>query len=133
MYKLMVLLASCVVQCAAANTFADNSPQLSALIERQALSSFAVSPRPLQHQPRAEPDSFANNQAQIWQLGHDNQVDVVQLGQGNELMILQRGDDNLATIVQRGDNNFLQLEQRGQSTFSIEQIGNNGAVSVTQY
>ena len=41
--------------------------------------------------------------------------------------------NNLADITQRGAANQLELTQLGNATFTIEQLGNGAALSITQY
>jgi minor curlin subunit len=109
------------------------SVTLSALLERQNLANLAHIQQQGQHNQLNLQQQQDANMALIWQFGLNNQADLLQTGQGNALLLLQKGDDNHAIILQRGNHNFLQLEQQGSANFSIEQIGDGGAVSVTQY
>ncbi len=109
------------------------SLSLAALLERQNLANLAQIQQQGQHNELSLQQQQDANMALIWQLGLNNQAHLQQTGQGNALLLLQKGDDNLATILQRGNHNFLQLEQQGSASFSIEQIGDGAAVSVTQY
>lgn len=109
------------------------SVTLSAMLERQHLANLAHIQQQGQHNQLNLQQQQDANLALIWQFGLNNQAKLLQSGQGNALLLLQKGQNNLATILQRGDDNFMQLEQRGGADFSIEQIGDSGAVSVTQY
>lgn len=112
---------------------AELSPALAALLERQQMANIAQIQQRGQHNSLSLQQQHDENIALVWQFGSDNQAELLQSGQGNALLLEQKGEANLATIIQRGDRNFLQLEQRGRANFSIEQIGDGGAVSVTQY
>lgn len=133
MTKITFLLAALLGFCGAAQGETELSPQLAALLERNNLANLAHLQQQGQHNQLSLQQQQDNNIALVWQFGLDNQADMTQSGQGNTLILQQRGDANLATILQRGNHNFLQLEQQGHSQFSIEQIGDGGAVSVTQY
>ncbi len=85
-----------------------------------------------------------HNQAEMLQSGHDNtnatlqvgvenQASVHQYGSGNEVEILQVGWANQAEITQVGNGNLVQLNQLGSANFSIEQIADNAAITITQY
>ncbi|MFT5294033.1 MAG: minor curlin subunit [Colwellia sp.] len=83
-----------------------------------------------------------NNKSTVNQSG-DNLAIVTQVGNGNLVDINQQGSDNLAVVTQVGDYNEIDINQIGQSNvavgiqlggqgFSIEQIGDNMNVVVTQ-
>lgn len=85
-----------------------------------------------------------SNHAEMLQSGHDNtnatlqfgaenQANVHQYGSGNEVQLLQVGWSNQADITQVGDGNLVQLNQLGSANFSIEQIADNAAITITQY
>lgn len=85
-----------------------------------------------------------SNHADVLQSGHDNtnatvqfgvenQASVHQYGSGNEVQLLQVGWANQANITQVGDGNLVKLNQLGSANFSIEQIADNAAITITQY
>jgi minor curlin subunit len=130
---LLPSLGLLLMQCNFSLHAAELSPSLAAMLERQNLANLAQIQQRGQHNQLSLQQQHDENIALVWQFGIDNQADVLQSGLGNALILQQKGDENLATIIQRGHHNFLQLEQQGRASFSIEQIGDGGAVSVTQY
>lgn len=75
----------------------------------------------------------ASNMIDLIQVGNNNQAEVIQLGQDNEVELLQLGADNQAFITQIGDDNLVQINQLGSASFSIEQIADGAAMTITQY
>jgi minor curlin subunit len=73
------------------------------------------------------------NNAYLTQLGIGNQASVIQIGSNNELELLQQGDNNRADVTQIGNDNLIQINQLGSANFSIEQIADNAAITITQY
>lgn len=133
MTKINIFIAALGLFAGVAHGEIEFSPQLAALLERQQLANLAQIQQQGQHNQLSLQQQQDNNVALIWQFGLDNEADLSQTGQGNTLILRQQGDANLANIFQRGNHNFLQLEQQGHTSFSIEQIGDGGVVSVTQY
>lgn len=74
-----------------------------------------------------------DNDAYITQQGELNQVFVAQAGSDNEVKLLQSGGKNSASITQIGEANLVELNQTGSHSFSILQIADNAAISITQY
>ncbi|WP_443019908.1 curlin [Shewanella sp. OMA3-2] len=73
------------------------------------------------------------NQASILQLGESNLAYIAQYGVNNEVELLQAGENNNASITQTGNDNRVQLNQLGSANFSIEQIADGAAITITQY
>jgi minor curlin subunit len=73
------------------------------------------------------------NQASILQLGEGNQAYIAQYGVNNEVELLQAGENNNASVTQTGNDNRVQLNQLGSANFSIEQIADGAAITITQY
>lgn len=73
------------------------------------------------------------NWAYIMQVGEGNTADILQLGSNNEVELLQAGENNNASVIQVGDDNRVQLNQLGSANFSIEQIADGAAITITQY
>lgn len=74
-----------------------------------------------------------NNSTQVAQVGLNNQANIMQYGDNNEVELLQVGVDNQADITQVGNDNLVQLNQLGSANFSIEQIADGAAITITQY
>jgi minor curlin subunit len=77
--------------------------------------------------------SGAGNGANLIQMGSNNHADIIQYGQDNEVELLQAGADNRANITQIGNDNLVQINQLGSASFSIEQIADGAAITITQY
>ncbi len=77
--------------------------------------------------------SGEGNITDIIQIGNSNQAEILQFGQDNEVELLQAGVDNQAYITQIGDENSVQINQLGSASFSIEQIADGAAITITQY
>ncbi|MCW3171829.1 curlin [Shewanella subflava] len=73
------------------------------------------------------------NHASVLQLGDNNQAHIAQFGVNNEIELLQAGEKNTASIIQTGNDNRAQLNQLGSANFSIEQIADGAAITITQY
>ena len=73
------------------------------------------------------------NHASVLQLGDNNQAHIAQYGVNNEIELLQAGEQNNASIIQTGNDNQAQLSQLGSANFSIEQIGDGAAITITEY
>ena len=73
------------------------------------------------------------NHASVLQLGDNNQAHIAQYGVNNEIELLQAGEQNNASIIQTGNDNQAQLSQLGSASFSIEQIADGAAITITQY
>lgn len=73
------------------------------------------------------------NQTSILQLGKGNQAYIAQFGVNNEVELLQAGEHNNASVTQTGNDNRVQLNQLGSANFSIEQIADGAAITITQY
>lgn len=73
------------------------------------------------------------NITELLQIGSNNQAEIIQLGQDNEVELLQSGANNQAFITQIGDDNLVQINQLGSASFSIEQIADGAAMTITQY
>uniref|UniRef100_Q0HRH3 Curlin associated repeat protein n=1 Tax=Shewanella sp. (strain MR-7) TaxID=60481 RepID=Q0HRH3_SHESR len=74
-----------------------------------------------------------DNSAYLIQQGNNNNAIVIQVGIENEVQLQQAGNSNSALITQWGDANLVQLNQTGSNNFSITQIADNAAISITQY
>lgn len=75
----------------------------------------------------------AQNIVEITQAGLGNQVLIAQVGTGNQALINQQGNDNLVDILQQGDHNLVNVNQFGNQSFTVQQIGDNGEITITQY
>jgi minor curlin subunit len=73
------------------------------------------------------------NNAYLYQQGLGNEASVIQIGSNNELELLQQGDNNRADVTQIGNDNLIQINQLGSANFSIEQVADNAAITITQY
>ena len=74
-----------------------------------------------------------DNSIELDQVGLDNQANITQYGDNNEVELLQVGGHNQADITQIGNDNLVQLNQLGSANFSIEQIADGAAITITQY
>ncbi|MPY26169.1 curlin [Shewanella psychropiezotolerans] len=74
-----------------------------------------------------------DNSIELDQVGLDNQANITQYGDNNEVELLQVGVRNQADITQIGNDNLVQLDQLGSANFSIEQIADGAAITITQY
>lgn len=77
--------------------------------------------------------SGSNNSAEVTQIGNENDALITQIGSNNEVQLLQVGSQNKASITQIGNDNLVQLNQLGSGNFSIQQIADGAAISITQY
>ena len=76
--------------------------------------------------------SNASNSISVLQNGVGNEATITQFGEGNVVNLSQYGVNNLADILQDGNANVVNLTQFGEQTFSIHQVGDGMAVSITQ-
>lgn len=72
-----------------------------------------------------------NNEISLIQLGQGNQAEFQQQGSENVILLSQYGDNNYAEVIQHGIGNSATIEQLGEQTLTLQQIGNDLAVSVT--
>lgn len=77
--------------------------------------------------------SGTGNGTNLVQIGNDNYAEVIQYGQDNEVELLQAGANNFADVTQIGNDNLVQINQLGSASFSIEQIADGAAITITQY
>ncbi|GIU03692.1 curlin [Shewanella sp. c952] len=77
--------------------------------------------------------SGAGNTASLVQIGSSNHAEITQVGEDNEVELLQAGTENHANITQIGNDNLVQMNQLGSASFSIEQIADGAAITITQY
>lgn len=77
--------------------------------------------------------SGSDNKADVTQVGNDNDALITQIGSNNEVQLLQVGSQNTASVTQIGNDNLVQLNQLGSGNFSIQQIADGAAISITQY
>ncbi|QYK03367.1 curlin [Shewanella sp. FJAT-53749] len=77
--------------------------------------------------------SGAGNGTSLIQMGSSNHAEIIQYGEDNEVELLQAGINNFADITQVGNDNLVQINQLGSASFSIEQIADGAAITITQY
>lgn len=73
------------------------------------------------------------NVTNLLQMGSSNKAQIMQYGQDNDVELMQTGVDNQANITQIGNDNLVHLNQLGSASFSIEQIADGAAITITQY
>lgn len=129
---LLLLICSCLTSSHAADV-SELPVTLQALIERSGRDNLID----LVQQGTANQgivfQSGNDNSAYVTQAGNDNVSLVTQIGTNNEVQLLQVGTQNMASITQIGNDNLVQLNQLGSGNFSIQQIADGAAISITQY
>ncbi|MGB3726536.1 MAG: curlin subunit CsgB [Glaciecola sp.] len=74
-----------------------------------------------------------SNAINVIQQGNNNKADITQLGIDNEVNLLQQGQDNFFTLIQDGNGNIANVDQLGEQRFTVQQIGNEMIVNITQF
>ena len=77
--------------------------------------------------------SAHNSTATIIQEGTNNLAEIQQFGSENYAEINQFGSNNSADILQSGLGNSITVTQYGDRQFSMQQVGENSSINITQY